>query len=89
MPRIARVVLADVPHHVTHRGNRRGDVFWTDEDRRKYLVLLQEYAAKYALWSSAAAIAGGAAMGLFRAGWRSAAWSRTGRRGLPSQTTRA
>jgi putative transposase len=49
MPRIARVVFAGVPHHVTQRGNRRAEVFWTDEDRRRYLVLFQEYAAKHAL----------------------------------------
>ena len=39
-------MVAWVSHHVTQRGNRRADVFWTDEDRRRYLVLLQEYAAK-------------------------------------------
>jgi putative transposase len=49
MPRIARVVFPGVPHHVTQRGNRQGDVFWTDEDRRRYLLLLQEYAAMHAL----------------------------------------
>jgi putative transposase len=37
MPRIARVVFAGVPHHITQRGNRRADVFWTDDDRQKYL----------------------------------------------------
>ena len=49
MPRIARVVFPGVPHHITQRGNRRADVFWTDDDRRRYLVLFQEYAAKHAL----------------------------------------
>jgi len=37
MPRIARIVFAGVPHHITQRGNRRVDVFRTDEDRRRYL----------------------------------------------------
>jgi len=49
VPRIARIVFAGVPHHVTQRGNRRADVFWTDQDRRRYLVLLEEYAARHAL----------------------------------------
>ena len=49
MPRIARVVFAGVPHHITQRGNRRADVFWTDDDRQKYLALLHEYAARHQL----------------------------------------
>jgi len=40
MPRIARVVAVDVPHHITHRGNNRQDVFLSDEDRRRYQHLL-------------------------------------------------
>jgi putative transposase len=38
-----------VPHHVTVRGNRRGDVFWKDEDRLRYLRLLKAYAARHGL----------------------------------------
>ena len=37
MPRFARVVMADLVYHVTHRGNRRGDIFFQDSDRRDYL----------------------------------------------------
>lgn len=33
MPRIARIVVPDVPHHVAQRGNNRQDVFFTDNDR--------------------------------------------------------
>ena len=40
MPRQARVVAVDVPHHITHRGNNRQDVFVSDEDRRRYQQLL-------------------------------------------------
>ncbi len=40
MPRPARVVAVGVPHHITHRGNNRQDVFLTDEDRRRYQQLL-------------------------------------------------
>ena len=49
MPRIARVVVPDVPHHVTQRGNRREDVFFSDADRRAYLSLLAEYCQKHPL----------------------------------------
>ena len=34
MPRMARIVIPDLPHHVTQRGNRREDVFFDDKDRR-------------------------------------------------------
>ncbi len=40
MPRQGRVVAVDVPHHITHRGNNRQDVFLSDEDRRRYQELL-------------------------------------------------
>ena len=40
MARLARVVIPDVPHHVTQRGNRRLPVFFSDDDRRAYLALL-------------------------------------------------
>ena len=49
MPRMARVVIAGAPHHVTQRGNRREDVFFCDDDRQKYLQLLLEYSAKHEL----------------------------------------
>jgi putative transposase len=49
MPRIARIVVPGVPYHVTQRGNRREDVFWTDRDRRVYLDLLQQYAEAHGL----------------------------------------
>lgn len=49
MPRMARVVIPDVAHHVTQRGNRREDVFFTDADRQRYLYLLGEYSAKHGL----------------------------------------
>ena len=32
MARIARVVVPDLPHHVTHRGNRREPVFFDADD---------------------------------------------------------
>ena len=33
MPRIARYVVPDLPHHVTQHGNRRERVFSGDMDR--------------------------------------------------------
>lgn len=47
MPRLARSVCAQVPHHITQRGNRREQVFFTDEDRQAYLGWLKEYAEKH------------------------------------------
>jgi len=47
MPRLARSVFADIPHHITQRGNRREDVFFTDDDRLIYLEWLKYYCNKY------------------------------------------
>jgi putative transposase len=49
MPRTARVVLAGVPHHVTQRGNRRQDVFFSDGDRAAYLGWLAYYCQRFHL----------------------------------------
>lgn len=49
MPRIARVIGVGLPHHVTQRGNYGGVVFENDLERSRYLRLISEYAAKYAL----------------------------------------
>lgn len=40
MARLARVVVPDLPHHVTQRGNRREPVFFGDEDYRAWLDLI-------------------------------------------------
>ena len=49
MVRFARVVLTGLPYHVTHRGNRRDDVFFTPEDRDQYRQWLREYVDRYGL----------------------------------------
>jgi putative transposase len=49
MPRIARAVAVGFPHHITHRGNNRQDLFFVDDDRRTYLAILKEHCNKYAL----------------------------------------
>lgn len=49
MPRVARIVIEDLPHHITQRGNNRQDVFFTDDDRRVYLALLKDRSETYGL----------------------------------------
>lgn len=49
MPRTARIVIPDIPHHITQRGNNRQDVFFVDDDRRVYLSLLKEQSQKFGL----------------------------------------
>ena len=39
---MARVVAPGVPHHVTQRGNRRPQVFFSDDDYEVYKALLAE-----------------------------------------------
>ena len=46
---MARIVIPDVPHHVTQRGNRREDVFFEDADHRRYLLLMLDYSRAHAL----------------------------------------
>jgi putative transposase len=42
MARLARIVVPDVPHHVTQRGNRRQTVFFGEEDYAAYRDLMAE-----------------------------------------------
>lgn len=49
MPRVARIVLPGVPHHITQRGNNRQDVFFVDDDREAYLAILAKQAARHGL----------------------------------------
>jgi putative transposase len=46
MARLARIVVPDVPHHVTQRGNRRQQVFFAEEDYAAYRDLLAEACAR-------------------------------------------
>ncbi len=43
MARLARVVAPGVPHHITQRGNRRQQTFFSDNDYRLYLDLMAEW----------------------------------------------
>ena len=44
---MARIIYPRIPHHVTQRGNRREDVFFTEADRKCYLEWLSNYADKH------------------------------------------
>lgn len=53
MARIARVIAPGFPHHVTQRGNRRQQTFFTDDDYRVYLELMAQWCRRYqvAIWA--------------------------------------
>ncbi len=44
-PRLARVVVPLVPHHVTQRGNRRQQTFFSAADYALYRNLVAEFCA--------------------------------------------
>ena len=47
-------VVPGVPHHITQRGVRRMDVFFTDDDRKEYLSQLrvqgERFGVRYLAW---------------------------------------
>jgi len=47
MPRAARYVLPGFPHHITQRGNRRQQTFFSDSDYALYLDLFRTALDKY------------------------------------------
>ncbi len=49
MARFPRVVVVNIPHHITQRGNARQVILSTDADRATYLDLLREYSQLYGL----------------------------------------
>jgi putative transposase len=49
MPRIARIVIPNYPHHITQRGNYKQRVFTEKDDYRFYLKWLNKYSKKYSL----------------------------------------
>ena len=49
MPRLARVVMPNYPHHIIQRGNRRQRVFFSDKDKYVYLKILKQQSKKYKL----------------------------------------
>ncbi len=49
MPRNARLVIPGIPYHLTHRGNKRGEVFFGETDRQLYLADLAVWAHDFSL----------------------------------------
>ena len=49
MPRLPRVVVPGLPHHVTQRGKNRQDVFFVEDDRRSHLGLFKKQAQRFGL----------------------------------------
>jgi putative transposase len=47
MPRQARIVLPDIAHHITQRGNYRQKVFGSDSDYKQYCEWVNEYSEEY------------------------------------------
>lgn len=43
MPKFARLVVPDCPHHIIQRGNRRQKVFFSDSDKELYLKLIKRH----------------------------------------------
>mgnify|MGYP001822271237 FL=1 len=53
MSRIARVVVPGYPHHITQRGNRRAQTFFSDGDYRAYIRFLakEKELAEAEIWA--------------------------------------
>ena len=49
MARIARVVLPGIPHHVTQRGVRNMNIFFTPDDRETYKTLLLKQSERFGI----------------------------------------
>jgi putative transposase len=47
MARMASIVVPWCPHHATHRGDLRANVFWVDADRLLYKSLLAQSARQF------------------------------------------
>ncbi len=53
MPRIARIVAPGYPHHITQRGNRHQQTFFSDDDYRAYIDLMADWCRQsgVAIWA--------------------------------------
>jgi len=47
MPRIARAVIPEIPHHLTQRGLNRQPTFFSEEDHHVYLALVRASAERF------------------------------------------
>jgi len=44
---MARVIAEGMPHHITQRGNRRQQTFFSEDDYKAYLELMAEWCGKH------------------------------------------
>jgi len=51
MARLPRIVLPNIPHHATQRGNRREKAIFEDGNYVLYLDLLADAAIRSSIWS--------------------------------------
>jgi putative transposase len=49
MPRTRRIIVSDVPYHITQRGNNSQDVFFVDDDRQVYIKFLKKQADRFGM----------------------------------------
>jgi len=49
MPRVARIVLPGIPHHITQRGNNKQVVFYSAQDKKTYLGFLEQESCRHGL----------------------------------------
>lgn len=47
MPRMARIVLPNAPHHIIQRGHNKQPVFFNEEDYEAYLCILRKWTAEF------------------------------------------
>ena len=47
MARLARAVIPGIPHHITQRGNRRQETFFSEDDYRVYLELMAQWCGRF------------------------------------------
>jgi len=43
MPRLARIVIPNIPHHIVQRGNRKQQTFFSEHDMATYLEILKKH----------------------------------------------
>src|SRR4051812_44822295 len=49
MPRTARIIRPDAPHHITQRGNRQAPIFFEAGDQIRYTAILAEQTKRFAV----------------------------------------
>ena len=47
MPRLARIVIPDIAHHITQRGNYRQNIFDREDNYQKYCNWINEYTKEH------------------------------------------